>query len=237
MLDRLYEHVAWADARVADALTSRECAEAVAMFGHVLGAEEIWLARARTASGEARRVARALPGGERASRRGAGRRLPALPGGVVERRPGAGMQLYDERRSDLLDARRGHPRARGAARRLPPGQVRDAPAPGGGCPGDDRLHRAPCAGRPRRRLRVKSEEAAMGEGDTGHAGALRELGVQPPRRIPVLAARAGDRRDRARAGRRAPAGRGRRPRRRRRDPGRHGGRLRGVTPSWRPVSR
>ena len=34
-----------ADARVADALTSRECAEAVAMFGHVLGAEEIWLAR------------------------------------------------------------------------------------------------------------------------------------------------------------------------------------------------
>ena len=45
LLRRLYEHGSWADGRVAQALEGARAAEAASMFSHVLGAEEIWLAR------------------------------------------------------------------------------------------------------------------------------------------------------------------------------------------------
>lgn len=44
---RLWEHVVWADTRILDALqqSDRVPAEAVQEHAHVLGAEEVWLAR------------------------------------------------------------------------------------------------------------------------------------------------------------------------------------------------
>ncbi len=46
-LQRLYEHAAWADALVADAIASQDnvADDTVELFAHVLGAEEVWLSR------------------------------------------------------------------------------------------------------------------------------------------------------------------------------------------------
>ena len=44
---RLYDHMAWADARTQHALREMHAAplDALRLYGHVLGAEEVWLAR------------------------------------------------------------------------------------------------------------------------------------------------------------------------------------------------
>lgn len=52
MLARLFQHLAWADAAVRDALAARPPGSpagerALRIFGHVLGAEQVWLARLR----------------------------------------------------------------------------------------------------------------------------------------------------------------------------------------------
>ena len=45
MIARLFAHLDWADRRTLDALRAAPDADAVRRFAHVLGAEEVWLAR------------------------------------------------------------------------------------------------------------------------------------------------------------------------------------------------
>ena len=49
LLDRLYQHLAWADREVMEALAkaSEPPAEALQLLGHILAAERIWLAHIR----------------------------------------------------------------------------------------------------------------------------------------------------------------------------------------------
>lgn len=46
-LHRLFEHAAWADALVADAIQKQDnvADDTIELFAHVLGAEEVWLSR------------------------------------------------------------------------------------------------------------------------------------------------------------------------------------------------
>ena len=46
-IQRLFEHAAWADALVADAIASQDnvADDTIELFAHVLGAEEVWLSR------------------------------------------------------------------------------------------------------------------------------------------------------------------------------------------------
>src|SRR6185503_21266810 len=47
-LKRLFEHMRWADVRALESLrTGRIPPETLAIYGHVLGAEHVWLARLR----------------------------------------------------------------------------------------------------------------------------------------------------------------------------------------------
>jgi uncharacterized damage-inducible protein DinB len=50
LLDRLFEHVFWADGRVVEVLSAgqtRQNDEAIRLFSHVLAAERVWLLRLR----------------------------------------------------------------------------------------------------------------------------------------------------------------------------------------------